>query len=290
MPNVFEADAFPPAHEVQAEYLRFLKQRDGTPDRAARTLAVREAWFRNIDENPLEWAGPDMNPSFHATMASLAPKGQPPLALWMAIAATANEGEKYSVERILNSREPVADPEDPMSYVEIEEIYHTRLLLDAIRTVGVEYTIKKPPMWVRALASFMIFAPKPLEYLAVFISEVVGTVLFAALAERARTLVDPASPAGARLVSLIEEILVDEVGHVVFARSHLGPVRLWAARQAIRFLAEPMFRATPATVELFDVRELAHRALNLDLSELPAHIVARAFVPAPAPRPWLAAV
>ncbi len=280
MPTVFEVNAFPSAPEVQAGYLAFLKSRDGAPDRAARTLAAREAWFRQIDANPLPWQGPDMNESFHATMASSEPKGQPPLALWMAIAATANEGEKYSVERILDSRAPVADPEDPMSYVEIEEIYHTRLLLDAVRTLGVEYAIKRPPLWVRALASFMIFAPKQLEFLAVFFSEVVGTVLFAALAERARTLVDVRTPSGARLVSLIEEILIDEVGHVVFARSHLGPARLWVAKQAIRFLAASMYRATPGIAQLFDVAELAERALNLDLNQLPAHIVARAYVPA----------
>jgi hypothetical protein len=288
MPTVFETNAFPSAREVQAGYLEFLKSRDGAPDRAARTLAVREAWFRQIDGNPLPWHGPDMNASFHATMASSEPKGQPPLALWMAIAATANEGEKYSVERILDSRAPVADPADPMSYVEIEEIYHTRLLMDAVRTLGVDYTIKTPPLWVRALASFMIFAPKQLEFLAVFFSEVIGTVLFAALAERARTLVDMNTPSGARLVSLIEEILVDEVGHVVFARSHLGPVRLWIAKQAVRFFAESMYRATPATSQLFDVRELARRALNLDLNQLPAHIVARSFVPAVAPESRLA--
>jgi hypothetical protein len=288
MANVFSPDAFPEPAVVRAEYLAYLKGRDGAPDRAARRLAVREAWFAAIDANPLRWEGPDMEAAFHAAMRPASVQGQPPLALWMAIAATANEGEKYSVERILASREPVADPEDPMSYVEIEEIYHTRLLLDAIRTVGVAYEVKTPPLWVRALASFMIFAPKSLEYMAVFVSEVIGTVLFAALAERARTLVDPATPAGARLVALIEEILVDEIGHVVFARSHLGRVRLWLAEQTVRFLAAPMYRATAATTVLFDVEELAARARTLDLSTLPRHVLARAFVPEPAPSARLA--
>ena len=96
MANVFDRNAFPPPAEVQSDYLQFLKSRDGAPNRAARTLAVREAWFQEIDANPLTWSGPDMNESFHGVMGAKSPKGANPLALWMAIAATANEGEKYS--------------------------------------------------------------------------------------------------------------------------------------------------------------------------------------------------
>lgn len=212
-------------------------------------------------------------------MRATSPYGMPPLALWMAIAATANEGEKFSVERIIDSRQGTTDPEDPMTYVEIEEIYHTRLLIQTVSTLGVPYEMKVPPLFVRVLTMGIILLPKPLEYMVVFFAEVIGTTLFAALAERARSLVDPQSPVGARVISLVEEILIDEIGHVTYARAHLGPVRLWIAKQMTRFLARAMYKATPAIDALFDANILAERAKTLDLSTLPAHILARAYAP-----------
>lgn len=278
MSSVFDPAVLVINREVNTDYLRFLKERDGAADRRAGTLARREAYFAAIDAHPVPYEGPPLEADFRAALGAGASSSSPALALWMAIAASANEGEKYSVERILASRPPQADPEDPMTYIELEELYHTRLLLDAIKTLGVDYAVKAPPLWVRFLASTMIFAPKSIEYMVVFFSEVVGTVLFAALARKARELVDPATATGGRIVSLIEEILVDEVGHVAFARAQLGPVRLWIAKQTVRALAGAMYRATPAIRALFDTEALAEAAINLDLSTLPAHIRARAFM------------
>src|SRR5437016_11251055 len=91
MPSVFES--LPPAERraQQAAYLEFLKERDGKPDRAKRTLAQREAWFGKLDAAPVQWDGTAPREEFALLTgpdaAAAAVRGASALALWMAIVA-----------------------------------------------------------------------------------------------------------------------------------------------------------------------------------------------------------
>lgn len=86
--------------------------------------------------------------------------------------------------------------------------------------------MKEPHRALRYWLMFVADMPKPLAYMAVFLGEIISVLLFSALRDKAAELFGAETPVGRRITLLLDEILTDEVGHMAFARSQLGPVRL----------------------------------------------------------------
>ena len=58
----YETDLFTPLtpdqrRSFREQYLAYLRQRDGVPDRANHLFSVREKFFRDVEERPVRWQG-----------------------------------------------------------------------------------------------------------------------------------------------------------------------------------------------------------------------------------------
>ncbi|APR85351.1 Hypothetical protein A7982_10700 [Minicystis rosea] len=91
--------------------------------------------------------------------------------------------------------------------------------------------------------------------------EVVGIMAFRAMRNEARILfADQAAPL-ARIDALFAQLLVDEVGHVQFLRSRLGPSRLAMAHAALPFAQRALLN------DNHEIRTLLERRGEMDAIE-----------------------
>ena len=244
-----------------AGYLRHLEQRNGTPDLAARTLSRREAAFAELERKPVAWEGEVDHAGFFAHLES---RGRPPIdarTLWLVAIAKANEGESYGVD--IELRGFLARGQANVDPIElqlmIEEQYHSRILVEACRTCGLEVVLRKPRWGQRWLIHLIQVLPERLRWIPVLCGEVLGSNVFRLLLDNCHLFVDEPE-VEARLRFLLGEIWLDEIFHVAFLRARLGPWAVRAARAMLPAAARLLMKDVPQLVALgCDRRELARR-------------------------------
>lgn len=249
-----------------AAYTEYLRQRDGKPDRASRTLPKRTRFFDELTQQPVRWQGALDRATFHAYLGRLAEPGLDPRLLWLLGAAKANRGEKFGVELSLE-RSPVSDggEDDPHYFVQLEEIVHTRLLLEACRVFDLEVEIAPPALASRVLIHAMTLLPARLSAPLVLCGEVVGCVMFQILWEQAALFSEQPEVVD-RLRMIVREILIDELGHVVLARTVLGAAALGMARRILPAVARALIKDMPEFAWLSGSGErFVERVLRFDL-------------------------
>lgn len=228
-----------------SHYMSYLRERDGVPCLLTRTLSRREAFFRRMDaERTRAVPAPRIDRTvFVRNLRRKAPEpGLDAAMIWALAVAKGNRAERYGVEHKLERRgfEP-GGAADALTYVEIQECYHTRLLLRVLSMVGLDCDVGAP---VGALtrAGVRLFGQLPrtaIDVLALAF-EVVGIAAFRAMREEARELFAE-HPHGGHIDALFAQLLVDEVGHVHFLRSRLGAGGLAMARAALPFAKAALF-------------------------------------------------
>ncbi len=250
-----------------AHYREYLRRRDGVPDTTTYTFSVREPEFREFEENPVVRTGePLVDPAVfdrNANEQDVADEGLDEATLWAVTAARMNRHEQYAI-RYLEARGRYAggDPEEPTTYIDIEERYHGRLLNDALRTLGLEPRWRPPSPLTRFMIRQIIRLPRFFSDVTVLCGEIIGVASFMLLRERAAALfADQAAPAQ-RLQYLLTQLLADEIGHVYYLRSRLGPVRLRLAWLLLPVIARSMIKDIPEVVRLFGREELLTRILD----------------------------
>src|SRR5262249_35737036 len=140
--------------------------------------------------------------------------------LWALAVAKVNRAEHFGVTRALDHHGPAGD-DDPRVYVELEELYHTRMLRAALRAIGLEMTMAPPRRVTRFLVDMMASLPPAMRNVPLLVSEIAGVVGFRALLEKARALFGQAPPVAARIEQLLAALVRDEVDHVQYVRSML---------------------------------------------------------------------
>jgi hypothetical protein len=255
--------------EFRAAYLAYLRNRDGVPDLQARRFDVRERFFAELDANPTCWVGapPVDQQRFDRNHKRRTP--EPNLddaTLWALATAKANRGERYGVEYSLahNGDRPRAAT-DLYAYIQVEEVYHTRILKDALAAIGLAVDVGRPGWSTRALVRTMVRLPHALADLFVLGGEIVGVALFALLLDKARQLFKSQAPVLARLEALFGQILVDEVGHVHFVRSGLDARGLAWARRLLPLIGRGVLQDLPEMVQLFGRETIMRRVLAADV-------------------------
>lgn len=261
-------------------YLAHLTARNGAPDLATERLPEREALLARLLGDAPRYEGEVPTEALRRLMkeGALPQPGDPEAALWMAIAAQVNVGEEYGVRAVLAAH-PGEAQTGPIAHIELEELYHTRMLLDAVRLFGVEVELPRPPLVLRAFLNLMAILPRPLANVLILVAECNGIVLFTRMREKAAELFGTDTDVGRRLQALLGEILIDELGHVAFLRASLGPVRLTVARWLSQLIAPTLYKALPANLALFNLGELVREVHALTWERLPADVRARAFNP-----------
>lgn len=263
-------------------YLRYLMERDGVPDLKARRFSIREQLFERIDAQPVAWKGKPLIEQAvfdRACDSDTLMPGLDEATLWAVATAKTNRAERYGVELQLNKASHTVDLEEPQTYTEIEEFYHTRILKDALQTLGIRMEMKTPPFLTRLAIHMMVYLPAFLTNTIVLCGEIGGVASFRLLLEKARTLFAAQPEALARIELLFSQILVDEVGHVHYLRSKVGPVGLFMAKLILPVLAGSMLRDIPEMKALFGAERLMKEILSADVDGAAAAFADRLEVP-----------
>jgi hypothetical protein len=241
--RVFDAWTHAERAAFSAHYLEHLRARDGLPELETRTFTVREGFFRDLAENPVRRAGrPVVDPAVFAHN-HLRDEPEPGLdgpTLWALCMAKCNRGERHGVDsKLARKGYSPGGADNPFVYIEIEETYHTRMLGDALRVIGIDVEFVPPRGLTRWVVEVFGVAPRALSDVVALDAELVGLVIFRLLLEKARELFGDQPGPLARIETLLREILVDEVGHIHFLQSRLGAARLAVARTML----PPILRA-----------------------------------------------
>jgi hypothetical protein len=254
--NPFEPLQEEARQEHFAEYLTFLRRRDGVPDMEARTLSARDAFFREIEASPVRWHGDFDTETFYRNLEQKTEAGLDARMVWLLGAAKANRGERYGVDLELGDPKRVQAAKDNAigEFVLLEEIYHTRILLDACKVFGLEFEMAPPTVSTRAFIHLFSAMPESAHDLLVFVGEVVGTVCFQVLFDNV-DLFAAEPKVMQRLRLLVQEILVDELGHVAYCRARLGPKMLRLAHSLLPLVARTLMGDGPEYVQLAGGRE-----------------------------------
>lgn len=252
----------------RAHYLRYLLQRDGIPDLKTLRFSIREQLFARIEAEPVTWRGKpliDQETFDRACNSDVLLPGLDEATLWAVATAKTNRSERYGVELVLKPHEQAADLEEPQTFTEIEEFYHTRILKDALRTVGIQMEMKTPPFFTRLAIHMMVYLPDVFKNVIVLCGEIGGVASFRLLLEKARELFASQPETLARLEMLFSQILVDEVGHVHYLRSKVGPVGMKLACYVLPLLVGTMLRDMPEMKALFGEERLMKEILGADV-------------------------
>lgn len=228
---------FRPLHARQrasaaSDYLGYLKAREGSLNFARRTLSRREPFFESLAREPVQAAIPLDRAAFYKNHE--APRPEPGLGrelLWLLAVAKANRTECYGMEEHIR-KNGILDGEraDTQSYVDMQEVYHTRILLDVLRCFDLQIEVGLPDLPSRVAVQAMIRLPQASALPLILCSEFVAAVVFRLLLDTGRELFAGHPALWARLVALLNQIMIDEVGHVAYCRARLGRLGLSIAR------------------------------------------------------------
>jgi len=244
-------------HAHHDGYLRFLLERDGTPDLRRRTLARREAFFDALDAAPVRSAARVDAAAYLRNLdrRRLEP-GLDARTLWLLATASANQAERFGVGlgevygRITPESEPVR------LHTSLQEIYHTRILADVVAIFGLPVSHRPPDAITRAITHLMVRTSERWQLPVVGAAEMVGCVLFRILRDRGLELCADEPLVAERVRRLFDQILGDELSHVGFIASLLGVRGRAMMRRLYRLLAVPLARRAPAVSQLVGRREL----------------------------------
>ncbi|MBS3169274.1 hypothetical protein J4210_02215 [Candidatus Woesearchaeota archaeon] len=252
------------------DYLEHLGQRDGVIDPVQRRFSIREQFFRDVEENPVRRTGAlVVDPLVFARNEdkSYPETGLDEATLWALAVAKTNRAERDGVEYALARTDIKTLPrDDPYSYILIEEFYHTRILSDALSVLGLEMRDLPPPKTTQLLTHSMYHLPKAFSHMTILCSEIVGVAGFRLLADKAQELFSDQPQPLQRITELFQQILVDEVGHVHYARSQLGPVRLAVAEKMLSTVTQRFFEDIPEFELLFGREKLLKTVNTADVA------------------------
>lgn len=256
--------------DFQRRYLTYLRGRDGEPQWQSHTFSVRETFYRDLEQRPVRRTGApvvlqDVFNRHHVQYQPGEKLDEP--TLWALCVAKTNRGERFGVEYAhrLGTLERNGDPGNPMTYIGIEEFYHTRILQDALRVIGVEMEMLDPSTGQQWLIKAMARLPKPMSLPLVLCGEICGVAFFQLLLHKARELFGDQPGPLARIEELFGQIMVDEVGHVHFARSQLDTPGLAFAKRLLPLVARGLVDGMPEYYQLFGRERLMREILRADV-------------------------
>jgi hypothetical protein len=244
-----------------AAYRRFQAERDGTPDFARRSLSRREAFLAAIAAEPIVRTGPAVVTQKvyddNAVQRAIAVEGLDEWALWTICLSKCSRMEEYAVRYLAESgRLHAASAEDPYSLIDLEERYHGRLLESLLQIVGIQPGWRPPSLITRLTLRAILALPRALANITVLCGELIGLATFKLFLEKGRQLCADQPRARERIELLLREILIDEIGHVLFLRSQLGALRLGLSSLLLPIIARVLIGDYPEMQRLFGPRLL----------------------------------
>lgn len=287
---MLDARLFTPLPEEQRrriadDFVNHALVRDGTPDVARRRMSAREQYFNELADRPTpDWDGEPIDAAefeqFHRGERPLSEAE--PLMGWLVKVSRANEGEGWGVDYLLNRGGFDGLGKGgrlmPRDFADLEETYHTRIMHEIVKLFGVDFQLRTPPWPIQQSVKLMARLPRRASYMLLLAGELMGTVAFAHMARSGDALLADHPKMAARVRELMDEILVDEVGHVTFL---LGSMNGWQL-SVIQYLAL-LYSASSRrgySGDTDDHRVMSEGIKNYSLTIMPERVLRRSFVPA----------
>lgn len=288
MSYIFSAMAKSQRVAFQHIYIEYLRRRDGVPNLETRSLPWRESRLRHLASNLT--TQPVLGLDEHVFARNLVSKwpepGLEPRMLWALSVAKVSRLEDYGVAyKLKTCGFATAVEDDPHLYIELEELYHSRIILLALRQVGLQATMLPPSRITQLALKLMMRLPQAISDIIVMAAEVAGVTVFRMLAEKARELFQQTPQVLCNILTLLSQLLIDEVGHVFYVRSCLDRPRLYLARLILPLVAKSLLDSMPEVWPLLGRDRLLKAILAADMSAAVA-----AFPDQPPPTPELASV
>lgn len=251
---------------VDELYLRYLKAREGRLDFEQRKLSKREPFFQRLHTDPVRARRPINQECFHRNHEAAKPEpGLSPQLLWLLAIAKANRTEYFGMEEhIVVNGILDGDDADTQSYVDMQEVYHTRILLDVLRCFALEIEVGRPNLATRVAVHTMVRLPKRMAMPLILCAELLATVVFRLLLDEGRVLFADDEPLWERVSTLLEQIMVDEMGHVCYCRARLGSAGLAVARRLLPSVAAALLSDQPEFAQLIGAREFERALAHFD--------------------------
>ena len=271
MPQVYEKLSRAQRHTLQRGFLAYVQERDGEVDLTREWLSHREAYFEQNKARPVRSRRQIDRAKFTRNLSTT--KIDPDLdevMLWLLATAKANRSERYGIEiskrtRLGGSKANLNENE-PLVYLTVEEFYHTRVLLDAVKIFGLDIEIEPPVSRFNRLAiGGMVYLPEKVSAPLALAGEVLGVIAFTLLRDKAAQLFADEPQVVERVQSLYNQILVDEIGHVAYARATNGWLGLKVAELIQPTLVKAMLREVPELVKLFGTAQILAEIKRIDL-------------------------
>ena len=257
--------------EVARRYLAYLRERDGELDHAQHTLSQREAWCRSMEGAAPAWLGrisPEEFRSCHdGDRRDDLPQDR--FLLWVLALAKLNRAESYGVALAIELAVNARRGNDPIdTYIETEEFYHGRLLADTLRCFGLEAPPRPPSPVMRLAIHGMVRLPRVVSMPMALGAELAVVGLLPLLIEEGRALLAARPDVFRQVEALLQQILLDEIGHVIYCWSQLGAVGLSVARALLPVMVVVLLQSAPELASLFGAKRCIDAARSIDLERL----------------------
>ncbi len=221
-------------------YREYLAERNGEADLLNRRLANREAFFADIEANPIRSMRVIDVDAFERGMRTRrpAPGVSPELAFLLATAKL-NQAERFGVGLgETYGKNSARDIPPERVYLELEEHYHTRLLAYVLDIFGLPFRVTPPSFIMRQFVKAAVFVPEGPSFPFVGASEMAGCAMFDLLGQSGVALFTDEPDVADRIRLLYGEILTDEIGHVGYCAARCSD----AGRGVMRMLYPPIAR------------------------------------------------
>jgi len=241
-------------------YRAFLAARDGEADFRRRTLARREALFERLARDPVRSRLRLDRETYLRNVARRRPEpGLDDRMLWVIATAKANQAERFGVGLAELYGRVHAESDPVRVHVTLQELYHTRILADAVALFDLPVHAQAPAFAARAIVGLIVHTSERWHLPLTGCAEMAGCVIFRALRDAGVRLFADEPAVAARIRLLYDEILADEIGHVGYIAAQLGPRKRALMRALYRALGVRLAGQMPEMVAVLGRAELARR-------------------------------
>jgi hypothetical protein len=269
--------------ENLAAYHQFLIERDGVIDLERRQLSRREEGMPRY-ERPLSRIRDVDRDLFASQYASFDRNVEmaPELLLLLALTKI-NAAEAYGVNAGYEStiRRAIKKDDGCELIVMVEETYHTRILVSTALSYGIDVKgAYAPPAALRALISSIVKTPTSIARPLTLAAEVLAVLMFLNLLEKSRVVLRHDPELRDSVEERLCEILTDEIGHMSYNRSCIGPFGMAQARAILPIVAIGLSGAFPEMTALGTMSSASGDEVTslATGTRLPEHVVRSAFI------------
>ena len=214
-------------------FAEFVKERDGVPDLATRTLSRREETLKRFRGTTILYPGTFDRALFDAQYRHYDKRRKTPQEILLLLTFIKfNNVEAFAVEKSFRAveRGVVRFKDDLELILLLEEHYHTKILLSAANLFGLNLEPRfEASIGVRVINTATLRLPDVIRYPLLLVAEFLGVIMLLRMLRSLREIFKATPPLCDALEERLIDVLIDEIGHVTYNRLQLNS---WGLAQA----------------------------------------------------------